>query len=141
MHDFVRKLAPVFLGVSIGVAFVLSCDDDDSVRDAGADAAKDCNCPAAEPPLKGRITYVEAETPLTVGNTSISANCAPGSFPIGGGCRLKMAVGQTVFLQGFPTSGTPANPESGGFLCQTGNGNNPNNDIIIATAVCLKIAP
>jgi hypothetical protein len=141
MHRFVRKLAPVFLGISIGVAFVLSCDDDDSVRDAGADAAKDCNCPAAEPPLKGRITYVEAEKPLGGGPTSIAANCEDGSFPIGGGCRLKMAVGQTVFLQSFPTSGTPSNPDSGGFLCKTGDGNNPNNDIVIATAVCLKIAP
>jgi hypothetical protein len=141
MHRLVRKLAPVFLGVSIGVAFVLSCDDDDSVRDAGADAAKDCNCPAAEPPLKGRITYVEAEQPLGGGPTSISANCGTDSIAIGGGCRLKMAVGQAVFLQAFPGAPDPMKPTNGSFLCQTGNGNNPNNDIIIATAVCLKIAP
>jgi hypothetical protein len=141
MHDFVRKLAPVFLGISIGVAFVLSCDDDDSVRDAGADAAKDCNCPAAEPPLKGRITYVEAEKPLGGGPTSISANCGTDSIAIGGGCRLKMAVGQTVFLQAYTSAPDPMEPSFSSYACQTGNGNNPNGDIIIATAVCLKIAP
>jgi hypothetical protein len=141
MHDFVRKLAPVFLGISIGVAFVLSCDDDDAVRDAGADAAKDCNCPAAEPPLKGRITYVEAEQPLGGGPTSVAANCETGDIAIGGGCRLKMAVGQAVFLQTYPSAADFSNPISSGYGCKTGNGNNPNGDIIIATAVCLKIAP
>ena len=81
-------------GAAGGAAFVVGCSDD-SPGDADAAA---CDCPAAEPPLAGRIRRIritEAISPM--GTASPGAVCPTGSTVLGGSCRL-MTGQQDIYL-------------------------------------------
>jgi hypothetical protein len=76
----------ILAGALGGIALVVACSDDSPTR---VDAATTCDCPAAEPPLAGRITSVRVAGPLTPGATGVAfANCPVGATILGGACEV-----------------------------------------------------
>ena len=74
-------------GVLGGVALVVACSDDSPTNVDAADAA--CSCPAAEPPLAGRITRVRADNNLSPGGGGGAAvSCPAGALALGGSCEV-----------------------------------------------------
>ena len=72
----------VATGIAVGGACLVSCSDDSPGQ---ADAA--CGCPAAEPPLTGRIQRVtDTSTMQANGDAVVTALCPDGALIIGGGC-------------------------------------------------------
>jgi hypothetical protein len=83
-----------------GIAFVLSCGDNLTVKpnaDAAIDAARApdavpvCDCPAAEPPLAERFVVVSRTR--TIAANARSTNAAPcpvGSRPVFGSCTMDL---------------------------------------------------
>lgn len=90
----------LFAGIVAGVALVLSCGDDSH---AHADAA--CTCPAAEPPVAGRIMV--ASNTFTIAANAQSSNdvaCPDGAELLSGSCTtatLNPAHDITVQQSGF----------------------------------------
>ena len=122
-------------GAALACALILSCGDD-SLGDA--DAQTTCDCPAAEPPLSGRIVRVTETVALAAQDTAgVGARCATGATLLGGGCDLETPdKGITIFLN------TPSDP-TGGVEAWACRWNNPTTDANtgIATAICLMPAP
>lgn len=79
-------IAAASFGAIVGVAMVVACSDD-SPGDADAAA---CECPAAEPPLAGRIVSVRsAPNPINPGSGGGQiASCPTGATLLGGACEL-----------------------------------------------------
>ncbi|MBP8811120.1 MAG: hypothetical protein KBG48_10540 [Kofleriaceae bacterium] len=81
----ISKLAIAACGLLAGVVLVVSCSDD-SPGDADAAA---CDCPAAEPPLNGRIVAVRASNPIQPGTGGgQGASCPAGAIVLGGACEV-----------------------------------------------------
>src|SRR5262245_3486738 len=81
-----RPLVILCGGVALGIAFILACGH----NPPAADAADQCICPPAEPPLSGRIVQVTQPITLLGGTTGKQggiARCAAGATVLGGGCR------------------------------------------------------
>jgi hypothetical protein len=82
-------------GAAFAVAAMLACGDDaPNTVDAATDGGQ-CECPAAEPPLTGRIVRpsISGDIPANgVGGASIG--CPPGTSAIalGGGCSLPQSA-------------------------------------------------
>lgn len=74
------------MGMLIGICLVLSCGDDSPGK---ADAAA-CDCPAAEPPLAGRISVVD-QTQSIPGNSrgGQSAECPVEALRLTGSCTTR----------------------------------------------------
>lgn len=70
-------------GVLAGVALVLACSDDSPGNvDAGT-----CDCPAAEPPISGRVVIVNSTASIAGGSSdSDSAVCPQGAQLLSGSC-------------------------------------------------------
>jgi hypothetical protein len=70
-------------GVLAGMALVLSCSDDSPGNvDAGA-----CDCPAAEPPIAGRIVVIDVTQVAAANGLGIqSAGCPQGARLLSGSC-------------------------------------------------------
>lgn len=133
-------------GVGSGIALVLSCGDNLSVKanaDAAIDAAKapdatpTCDCPTVESPLAGRFIVVgNVRTMPANGFTASSALCPMGSQLILGSCTTEqlspirnVTLRQAGFFMPFPRE----------WICFFGN----NEDVpvtISSTAICLKPA-
>jgi hypothetical protein len=78
-----RSVALLVTGIAAGVVLIVSCSDDSPGH---ADAAA-CECPAAEPPLAGRIQRVtDTVTVAANGDAGVTAGCPDGASIIGGGC-------------------------------------------------------
>ena len=89
-----------------GVAFVVACSDDGP---GNADAAS-CSCPAAEPPLAGRIVPITASKAIPAnGGALASAGCPQGAVLLGGGCRLNI-TGAVVLEEAGPNRDSPSQP-------------------------------
>ena len=120
-------------GAAIACALILSCGNDSP---GDADAHTTCDCPAAEPPLAGRIVRV-TETVALAGQDTIGLNvdCAAGARLVGGGCGLQ-TVDDKIMV-------TYASPDLGGAETWACRWNNPstNANTGIATAICLMPAP
>jgi hypothetical protein len=70
-------------GMFAGVLLVLSCSDDSP---GDADAAT-CDCPAAEPPLAGRIMIIDqTQTIAANGRGGQGAACPQGTLRLTGSC-------------------------------------------------------
>src|SRR5688500_2286149 len=71
------------MGMLIGISLVLSCGDGSPGK---VDAAA-CDCPAAEPPLAGRILVVD-QTQTIPGNSlgGQGAECPQGALRLSGSC-------------------------------------------------------
>jgi len=91
-------------GATAGISFVISCGDNwhlgaDAAVDATVDAPKTpdaapvCDCPAAEPPLAGRLV-INSGVFAVGGNQDESTTklCPPGSIPISGSCKLDTSI-------------------------------------------------
>jgi hypothetical protein len=78
-----RSAVRLTTGLTASVLLILSCSDDSPGH---ADAAA-CQCPAAEPPLAGRIQRVtNTRTVPANGDDGVNAACPDGALIIGGGC-------------------------------------------------------
>lgn len=125
-------------GFVCGVAFVMSCGDQTSPPVVDADAAR-CDCPAAEPPLAGRIVRVTSE--LAVPAMAVlgpSAVCAPGTILLSGGCLARSTDPKYVLNSSYPAPEGDPNPI--GWACDFYNGTAAP---VTSTAfvTCLKPAP
>ncbi|MBE7448937.1 MAG: hypothetical protein HS111_08585 [Kofleriaceae bacterium] len=119
-------------GAAFATVLILACGDDDSSADARADAGA-CDCPAAEPPLAGRIVRVVGTQNVAgggVGGTGVL--CPTGSTLLGGGCKL--ADNATDPLFHLINAGT--NGDGSGYRCTWQNSNSSGRDVI-AEAFCL----
>lgn len=81
-----RLLLGIASGVVLGSTLVVACSDDSP---PDADAAV-CDCPAAEPPLEGRIVSVRGTaTPINPGGAGGAlVNCPLGATVLGGACEV-----------------------------------------------------
>jgi len=119
-------------GAALACVLILSCGNDSP---GSADAAT-CDCPAAEPPLSGRIVRVTETVALAaqdIGGTG--ASCAAGATLLGGGCALQTLDDRVTVSY--------TSPDVGGAESWTCSWNNPTTDANtgIATAICLMPAP
>jgi hypothetical protein len=124
------------VGGVAGVALVVACDDDAALPDARAADAATCNCPAAEPPLAGRIIYVEQTKPVGTGGVTARANCGLTGIAIGGSCRFKQGS-FTPILPGSILAGDLSDPVNSAYSCTIPGLGDPVDDEVTATAVCL----
>lgn len=122
-------------GVGAGVALVVACSDDTPTDVDAADAA--CNCPAAEPPLAGRITRVRADNTLSPGGAGgAAAGCPSGAVALGGSCEVAVTDTNVILLSSRFVPGSPPAYECewstvGASVARTGT----------AEVVCLTPAP
>lgn len=85
MHSRTSWFVGAVFGAVCAVSLVIACSDDSP---GDADAAV-CDCPAAEPPLAGRIMTVRASNPLTPGTGGgQGAFCPAGAKVLGGACDV-----------------------------------------------------
>lgn len=81
----------LFSGAVLGAAIVVACGDDSPTDVDAADGGTSCDCPAAEPPLDGRITIRNLEAPVELSASSSgtqSLRCGVGETLLTGSCRL-----------------------------------------------------
>ena len=77
------SLVSLIAGMFAGVLLVLSCGDDSP---GNADAAT-CDCPAAEPPLAGRIMIIDQTRTIDAGSRGLAATACPqGALRLEGSC-------------------------------------------------------
>src|SRR5262249_18046607 len=82
---YFRSFVLVVSGAALGIALILSCGH----PSPNADAADQCTCPAAEPPLAGRVVQVTQEVTVPANDFQVAgAHCATAAATLlGGGCR------------------------------------------------------
>jgi F0F1-type ATP synthase membrane subunit c/vacuolar-type H+-ATPase subunit K len=137
-----RSILLALAGLAAGIALALACDGDGSAADAADGGA--CDCPAAEPPLEGRIVRVTNSSEIAAQSIgAVGAGCDEGSLDgkdgilIGGSCMLEV-----------PDHASDVNLNYSGISGQPGGGNTwackwtstigtPNT--MIATAICLVL--
>ncbi|MBP9899755.1 MAG: hypothetical protein KBF28_15355 [Gemmatimonadales bacterium] len=120
-------------GFVAGVSFILACSDD---APSSADAAA-CDCPAAEPPLAGRIMAVAAETGLApMGTGAPVADCPAGAMLLGGGCTR---VGASSVVEGTLSTAGPFGGGSSAWICEW-TSTSTEAQQVRATAYCLMPA-
>lgn len=119
-------------GMAVALILVLACGDD-GVNPVDAQAA--CDCPAAEPPLAGRIVVETATVDLETGGIgSAVANCPTGAILLSGGCRLQESNAAITLSE---SHGRNANEEV--WTCDWRN-DTVNANTGIAEAYCLMPA-
>jgi len=114
-----KPLIILLAGTILGAGLVLACGDD---QPPPADAAEVCNCPAAEPPIPGRIVMEkETSTAIEPRMTTFHSNgCPSGSFLLSGGCRLEggITLGQDVTLSQSYLDQLSPNPDDRFWVCE-----------------------
>jgi len=103
MH-FARSILLLLSGATAGIVVVISCGNHwhlgaGTFVDAAVnvlkvpDATSVCDCPAAEPPLAGRLVVRDGIIGVE-GNQSHSVTvlCPPGAIPITGNCKLDTPI-------------------------------------------------
>lgn len=126
-----KTLVLLAAGAALGAALIVACSDD-SPHDA--DAAV-CDCPAAEPPLAGRIVSMKS-SPVTIapnGAGQAGAGCPAGATILGGGCGLSTADTGLSLIVAEINRGTPTNPA---YLCAWVS-TSPTERTGTAEAICL----
>lgn len=119
-------IATTAVGAVFGAALVIACSDDSP---PAADAAV-CDCPAAEPPLAGRIvTVTNPVTVLANSGGGQSVGCPSGGTLLGGGCT-RTSGAELIVAQSGPV------PAGGGWSCVWRN-NIANDAMAIVHAICL----
>ena len=129
-----RNIFLVSFGIFVGMIISMSCSDDSP---PSVDAAVNCDCPQAEPPLKQRLVRVSGTQ--TIGAMSIggaATGCLPEDVVISGGCLSGITDSRHVLLSSNPSP--PENPV--GWLCVFSNGTAAP-VVSTAYALCLKPAP
>ena len=132
-----RTFATVIASVAATFVFFFACSDDGgSPMDAAADAGT-CNCPAAEPPLAGRLTIVTMSVPDqggTPGTVGVGAQCPDNAELLGGGCNVTGPGANTLTL--YASARPPAGPF--GYSCRW---NNPTGATVTIEAWASCLAP
>jgi hypothetical protein len=132
-----KTLAILLSGFILGVAFVVSCGDGQSP--SHVDAAVQCDCAAAEPPLAGRITRVAADRSIpSMGSDAAVAFCDIGNIVLSGGCFARSSDPKYILNSSYPA---PADSlPTRGWVCEFYNGTAA---AVTSTAyvTCLKPAP
>lgn len=125
-HLFASTLA----GACFATALIVACSDDSP---SDADAAV-CDCPAAEPPLAGRITSVVSPTTVqpSTSNGAI-ASCPQGATLLGGGCRNITGDVNVATIDAGPRRDAPTMPA---YTC-TWVSTSANPVSVQAEAICL----
>jgi hypothetical protein len=126
----IKYFAGVLCGAMVAILAVVSCSDD-AVAPVDAQQPAVCDCPAAEPPLAGRVVRIEGTGDIDANApASASARCPSDATLLSGSCTLEEHdAAITVNESGFPNSGQV-------WRCEWNNpGSNAN--VGIATAVCL----
>lgn len=147
MH-ITRSVLLLLSGAMAGIAFILSCGDNLSIK-ANADAAIDapkapdaapvCDCPAAEPPLANRLV-------MTSGHGILGPNwwgasgiyCPPGAQPISGSCTIDGPYSNKDVI--LTESGFLFDTYGAGWRCSFHN-NEPTQFTYTVAVLCLKPAP
>ncbi len=126
-----RTLALFLAGGIVGAVTIVACGDD-SPDDA--DAQTTCDCPAAEPPLTGRVVHrsTTEEIPPTA-ITGFAGGCEDGEILISGGCT--QSTGAPVVL----VENGPATSSESTWVCRWNNADT-NAAMVTATAICLQPA-
>ncbi len=116
-------------GMLAGIVLVMSCSDDSP---GNADAAT-CDCPAAEPPVAGRLVRVSNTQIINPGSNLVQgAGCPGGGLLISGMCTNELvSSGADLTLQ---QSGTEGDAQS--WYCWFKN-NSASPVTIKVTAICL----
>lgn len=126
--NIAKSCGLIVAGMVAGAMLVISCSDDSP---GTADAAT-CDCPAAEPPLAGRIeavTGTQEIPPNGIGGQS--TQCPDGSVFLSGGCGTPDGSSPDILLRQSAPSTTGR-----GWFCQFRN--NENVPVTIqASAYCL----
>ena len=146
--NIARSIALVMSGIVVGIGLVLSCGDNLSAK-ATADAAIDapkvldaapvCDCPAAEPPLAGRLVVVSNTVTLVPNDTGVQgAFCPAGSVLITGSCTTDSST--TAFNVTVRESGFTGSPPTA-WHCSFRNNETMFTVTFLASALCLKPAP
>lgn len=131
MH-FTRTVSLLVSGAIVGIALVLSCSDN-SPRVADA-ADPPCTCPAAEPPIPGRVVQIEQATTVPANDIAPGgALCPSGAIALGGGCAAAAGQSPQIILE-------QSIPADIGWACQW---RNPTNAPIAVRGIvrCLKPTP
>lgn len=120
----------IHVAASIALVCLAACADD---APAGVDAA--CSCPAAEPPLAGRIVTVRDQRDIPGNQIGIAGPACPtGATVLGGGCRLMDSNRGIYVREDGPADGGPA------WLC-VWDSSTPAPAVGIAEVICLVPAP
>lgn len=107
-------IASSLASAAFAVTLVVACSDD-SPPPADAQDAAVCDCPAAEPPLQGRIVPVVVPDTVPPMDIAIAtAQCQDGGILLGGGCREVGLDGRIVIRSAGPMRIDPNRP---GFHC------------------------
>jgi hypothetical protein len=90
-------------GAVAGIALVLSCGDS-SPRPVDAADMTTCDCPAAEPPIAGRIVQVEQmKTIPALDEGAEGVRCPAGAIALSGGCaNLEGQTSQILVEEALP---------------------------------------
>ncbi len=132
-----RTFATVIASAAATFVFFFACSDDGgSPMDAAADAST-CNCPAAEPPLEGRLTIVSmtlADQGGSPGSVALTATCPDNAELLGGGCNVTGPGANTLTL--YTSSRTASGPYAYG--CRW---NNPTGATVTIEAWASCLAP
>jgi len=125
-------LVTLVAGFTAGVALVVACSDDSP---GDVDAAV-CDCPAAEPPLAGRITSARGTNPIMANDTAVaSADCPAGAVVLGGSCEVMTGDANVVVMESRFTRGSLQ-----GYQCRWSALNATANNTGFAEAICLMPA-
>lgn len=123
------RLLPLITAAFVaGVVAVVACSDDSP---GDADAAT-CDCPAAEPPLAGRIVSVTGQRSIPAnGGDFAEAVCPLGSTILGGGCRMTETGALTLVEAGIDRAGAQSE-----YLCRFRSAD-AQSRMVTAEAICL----
>lgn len=117
-------------GIFVGIASMLACSDDSP---GNVDAAT-CDCPAAEPPLAGRVMVVDQTQVIAANSSGVGgAGCPQGAQMLTGSCTVDTPTGRDVTLQ---QSGFFGTAPLTGWYCRFKN-NEANPVTIKASVACL----
>ena len=122
-----------FICLVAGVALIVACADDSPGDVDAADAPVSCDCPAAEPPLAGRITRVRGDSVLPPNSGGVAvAFCPTGAAALGGACEIQILDDNVVLMS---TSFTPG--DAPGYRCDWTTGGATMARTGTAEVVCL----
>jgi len=128
----------VLAGAALGVTLVWACGDDAPPVDAAVDAAAVCDCPAAEPPLAGRIVISTGSMVTLPANGTVATGngCpVPEATLIGGSCYVHSGDGDALANVTLSRSGVESATDTA-WTC-TWHSTNPTDLTVSARAVCL----
>jgi hypothetical protein len=133
-----KTVLALLVGLVCGVVLVMSCGDQTSPARVDA-APQQCDCPAAEPPLAGRIVRVTSDRSIPAMElNAVVAICESGTILISGGCFARSTDPKYVLHSAYPGPDGATDPRA--WICEFYNGTAaPVTSTAYAT--CLKPAP